>query len=136
LPRCHWLDYGIMVHCHLEYDLRTSIQLADAVAPIKSLWLEEPMTVDNTASWKRLVASSKAPFCTGENLERVEGFKDFIINAGCDLVQPDLRNSGGFLESKRIGDLANVFALPMANHNAGSQLNTWATCQWAASIRD
>jgi L-alanine-DL-glutamate epimerase-like enolase superfamily enzyme len=24
----------------------------------------------------------------------------------------------------------------MASHNTGSQLHTWATCQWAASIRD
>jgi len=24
----------------------------------------------------------------------------------------------------------------MATHNTGSQLNTWATCQWAGSIRD
>ena len=32
--------------------------------------------------------------------------------------------------------MADVFAIPMANHNTGSQLHTWATCQWAASIRD
>jgi L-alanine-DL-glutamate epimerase-like enolase superfamily enzyme len=32
--------------------------------------------------------------------------------------------------------MASVFAIPMANHNTGSQLHTWATCQWASSIRD
>ena len=26
--------------------------------------------------------------------------------------------------------------LPLSTHNTGSQLHTWATCQWAASIRD
>ena len=71
-----------------------------------------------------------------ENLARRQGFKDFIIGQGCDIVNPDLRNSGGFLETKRIADLADVFGLPLANHNTGSQLHTWATCQWAASIRD
>jgi L-alanine-DL-glutamate epimerase-like enolase superfamily enzyme len=128
--------HDIMVHTHWEYDLRTSIQLAEAVAPIKPLWLEDPLNIDYSESWKRLVASSTVPICTGENLARREGFKDFIINQGCDIVQPDLRNSGGFLECKRIADMAEVFGLPMANHNTGSQLNTWATCQWAASIRD
>jgi L-alanine-DL-glutamate epimerase-like enolase superfamily enzyme len=129
-------DHDIIAHVHWEYDLRTSIELAEAIAPIKPLWLEDPFMVDYSDSWKRLVASSPVPIGTGENLKRREGFKDFIINQGCDVVQPDLRNSGGFLESKRIADMASVFGLPMANHNTGSQLNTWATCQWAASIRD
>ena len=129
-------DHDIMVHCHWEYDLRTAIQIAEAVAPIKPLWLEDPLSVDYTDSWKRLVASSRVPICTGENLERRQGFKDFILNQGADILNPDLRNSGGFLETKRIADMADVFGLPISTHNTGSQLHTWATCQWAGSIRD
>jgi L-alanine-DL-glutamate epimerase-like enolase superfamily enzyme len=129
-------DHDIMVHCHWEYDLRTSIQISEAVAPIKPLWLEDPLPVDYSESWKRLVASSRVPICTGENLERRQGFKDFIINQGADILNPDLRNSGGFLETKRIADMADLFGLPLCNHNTGSQLHTWATCQWAGAIRD
>ena len=83
-----------------------------------------------------LCAASKVPICMGENLARREGFKDFILNQGCDILHPDLRNSGGFLETKRIADMAHVFGLPMANHNTGSQVNTYASAQWASSIRD
>ncbi|MBM3734394.1 MAG: mandelate racemase/muconate lactonizing enzyme family protein [Acidobacteria bacterium] len=129
-------DHDIMVHCHWEYDLRTSIQIAKAVEAIKPVWLEDPLHVDYSDSWKRLCASTDVPICTGENLARRQGFKDFIINQGCDILHPDLRNSGGFLETKRIADMADVWGLPMATHNTGSQLNTWATCQWAGSIRD
>ena len=129
-------DHDIMVHCHWEYDLRTSIQISEAVAPIKPLWLEDPLPVDYSESWKRLVVASRVPICTGENLERRQGFKDFIINQGADILNPDLRNSGGFLETKRIADMADVFGLPVCNHNTGSQLHTWATCQWAGAIRD
>lgn len=129
-------DHDIMVHCHWEYDLRTSIQIADAIESIKPLYLEDPLPVDYTDSWKRLCESTKVPICMGENLARREGFKDFIINGGADILHPDLRNSGGFLETKRIADLAHIFGIPMACHNTGSQVNTYATCQWAASIRD
>ena len=129
-------DHDIMVHCHWEYDLRTSIQIAQAVESIKPVWLEDPLTVEYSESWKRLVASSNVPICMGENLARREGFKDFIINQGCDILHPDLRNSGGFLETKRIADMAALFGLPMATHNTGSQVFTYSTCQWAASIRD
>ena len=129
-------DHDIMVHCHWEYDLRTSIQIADAVESIKPQYLEDPLPVDYSDSWKRLCESTKVPICMGENLARREGFKDFILNGGADILHPDLRNSGGFLETKRIADLAHIFGIPMACHNTGSQVNTYATCQWAASIRD
>jgi L-alanine-DL-glutamate epimerase-like enolase superfamily enzyme len=129
-------DHDIMVHCHWEYDLRTSIQIADAIESIKPVWLEDPLPVDYSDSWKRLCESSRVPICMGENLARREGFKDFILNQGADILHPDLRNSGGFLETKRIADLAHIFGLPMANHNTGSQVNTYASAQWAASVRD
>jgi L-alanine-DL-glutamate epimerase-like enolase superfamily enzyme len=129
-------DHDILVHCHWEYDLRTSIQIAEAVEPIRPMWLEDPLPVEYSESWRRLCASSRVPICMGENLARRQGFKDFIIYQGCDILHPDLRNSGGFLETKRIADMAEVFGLPMATHNTGSQLNTWATVQWAGSIRD
>ena len=129
-------DHDIMVHCHWEYDLRTAIQVAEAVEPIKPLWFEDPLQVEYSEAWTRLCQSVRVPVLTGENLARRQGFKDFIIHQGCDILHPDLRNSGGFLETKRIADMADVFGLPLANHNTGSQLHTWATCQWAASIRD
>jgi len=129
-------EHDIMVHCHWEYDVRTAIQIAEAVAPIKPLWLEDAMIVNYSESWKRLTASSSVPICTGENLWRRHEFADFIVHQGCDILHPDLRNSGGFLENKRIADMAEVWGVPMATHNTGSQLNTWATCQWAGAIRD
>jgi L-alanine-DL-glutamate epimerase-like enolase superfamily enzyme len=129
-------DHDIMVHCHWEYDLRTAIQIAEAVEPIKPLWFEDPLQVEYSEAWTRLCQAVHVPVCTGENLARRQGFKDFIVHQGCDILHPDLRNSGGFLETKRIADMADAFGLPMANHNTGSQLHTWATCQWAASIRD
>lgn len=129
-------DHDIMVHCHWEYDVRTAIQIAEAVAPIKPVWLEDAMIVNHSESWKRLTASSPVPICTGENLWRRHEFADFIVHQGCDILHPDLRNSGGFLENKRIADMAEIWGVPLATHNTGSQLNTWATCQWAGSIRD
>ena len=129
-------DHDIMVHCHWEYDLRTAIQIAEAVEPIKPLWFEDPLQVEYSDVWSKLCQSVHVPVCTGENLARRQGFKDFIIQHGADILHPDLRNSGGFLETKRIADMADVYGIPMANHNTGSQVHTYATCQWAASIRD
>ncbi len=129
-------DHDIMVHCHWEYDVRTAIQIAEAVESIKPLWLEDPLLVDYSTSWQRLTAAAKVPICMGENLARREGFQQFIINQGCDIIHPDLRNSGGFLETKRIADFAAPFGIPMGTHNTGSQVHTYANINWASSIRD
>jgi L-alanine-DL-glutamate epimerase-like enolase superfamily enzyme len=129
-------EHDLMVHCHWQFDLPSSLRLAEAVAPIKPLWLEDPLGVDYSPSWKLLTERSPVAILTGENLARVEGFVPFITNLGCNIVNPDLRNSGGFLEAKKIADLAALYGLPMTTHGTGSQLYTYQVCQWAASIRD
>ncbi len=129
-------DYDLIVHCHWEYDLRTAIQLAEAVETVKPLWLEDPMPPDYNEAWPRLAAASKVPIATGENLARRQGFKDFLVHQGCDIAQLDVRNTGGLLESKKIADLADVFYVPMAAHNTGSVIANYATAHWAASVRD
>lgn len=129
-------DYDIICHCHWEYDLRAAIQLSEAIAPIKPLWLEDPMPPDFSESWVKLRNVSKTPIGMGENLARRHGFKDFILRQGCDIVQLDVRNTGGLLESRKIADLADLFYLPLAAHNTGSVVANMATVHWAASVRD
>jgi len=58
------------------------------------------------------------------------------LNQGCDILQIDIRNAGGMLESKKMAGLAELYGLPVAARNTGSVLNTMATVQWAASVRD
>jgi L-alanine-DL-glutamate epimerase-like enolase superfamily enzyme len=129
-------DHDLMVHCHWELDLPSALQLAQIVAPVRPLWLEDPLGVDYNDSWKLLAARSPVPILTGENLARREGFLPFLVNQGAQIVNPDLRNSGGFLETKRIADMASVWGVPLTTHNTASQLHTWQICQWAASVRD
>ena len=129
-------DHDIMVHCHWEFDLESSIQLGKILEPVRPLWIEDPLQVDYTDSWKRLVAESPVPILTGENLERRQGFMPFLVNSAIDIIQPDLRNSGGFTESKKIADMASVYGIPICNHNTGTPLSTVQSCQWAGAIRD
>lgn len=128
--------HDIMVHCHWEFDVRTSIELSQAVESIQPVWLEDAMPVAYTEGWKSLTAASKVPICTGENWFRRADVVPFVTNHGCDILHPDLRNSGGFLESKKMADLADLFAMPMACHNTGSIVNTLSTIHWASTVRD
>jgi L-alanine-DL-glutamate epimerase-like enolase superfamily enzyme len=129
-------DHDIIVHCHWEYDLRTAIQLAEAVESVKPLWLEDPMPPDFSGAWVRLTSTSRVPIGMGENLARRQGFADFLLQKGCDIAQLDVRNTGGLLESKKIADLADLNLIPMCAHNTGSIVCNYATVQWACAVRD
>jgi L-alanine-DL-glutamate epimerase-like enolase superfamily enzyme len=125
-----------MVHCHWEYDLRTAIQIAEAVEDIKPQWFEDPLPVAYSESWKRLADTVRVPLQTGENWFRRQEALPFVVNSAIDILHPDLRNSGGFIETKKMADLADLYFLPMANHNTGCVVNTMASIHWASSIRD
>ncbi len=129
-------EHDILIGCHWEFDLRSAIDMAVALRDVKPRFLEDPLPVAYSESWKRLAEMSPVPICTGENWMRRAEALPFVANAAIDILHPDLRNSGGFLENKRMADLADLYFLPMANHNTGSVVNGMATVQWAASIRD
>jgi L-alanine-DL-glutamate epimerase-like enolase superfamily enzyme len=126
----------IAVHCHWEFDLADALALARAVAPARPWWLEDPMPPDFSSSWVKLTEESPVPILTGENLYTRHGFKPFIINQGCHMVQIDIPKAGGLLEAKKIADLADIFYLPTCAHNVASPLGTIASAHCAASIRD
>lgn len=129
-------DYEFSVHCHWEFNWKDSLALAKAVAPSKPWWLEDPMPPDFDDSWVRLTEESPVPILTGENLYTRQGFKPFIINHGCHIVQPDIPKAGGLLECKKIGDLASLFNIPMCGHGVSSPLGLIASAHCAATVRD
>ena len=51
-----------------------------------------------------------------------------------DIVQPDVGNSGGILEVKKIAALAEAYNVPVAPHNCGSALSTAAALQASCCI--
>lgn len=129
-------EHDILIGCHWEFDLRSAIDMAVALEDVKPMFLEDPLPVAYSESWKRLAAMSPVPICTGENWMRRAEALPFVTNAAIDILHPDLRNSGGFLENKRMADLADLYFLPMANHNTGSVVNGMASIHWASTIRD
>ncbi len=129
-------DIDVIVHCHWEFDLIDAQQLARAVAPVKPMWLEDPMPPDYSDSWVKLTQASPVPILTGENLYRVQGFQPFIQNNAVHLVQVDIPKSGGLIETKRIAALADLYYIPVCAHLAASPLGAIASAHCAAAIRD
>ena len=129
-------DIDIAVHCHWNFDWADALELARAVAPIKPMWLEDPIQVEYSPAWTKLTEASPVPILMGENLYLRQGFQPFIMNQGCHIIQIDIPKAGGLLEAKKIADLAALYSIPVCAHNVASPLGSLASAHAAAAIPD
>jgi L-alanine-DL-glutamate epimerase-like enolase superfamily enzyme len=128
------IDFGI--EAHWKYDVRDAINMANAIEPVKPMWLEDPVPPGNPDVMARVTQAVNVPISTGENLYTRDGFRRLIEIQGCDIVHIDIPKSGGLLESKRIHDLADNYYIATAAHNPASPVGTIASAHAAASMRD
>lgn len=128
-------DIDIMIHSHNEWDLPSALGLSQAAESIQTLWLEDPMAVWYSDSWKLLRQQSRVRIATGEKLESPREFLPFIANGGVDVIHPDLCFAGGITGCRRIADLAELYYIPVATHNVGTMVHQMATVHFGASVR-
>jgi len=128
-------DIDIGVHCHNQWDMPSSVAIARAVEPIKPLFFEDPLSsVEYSESWLTIKRSTRIPILTGEKLELLKQFKPFIDNQAVDIIHPDVSYAGGITGCRKIADYAAYYRIPMALHNIGTLVRTYASVHLAASI--
>lgn len=129
-------DIDIAVHCHNEPDTPSAIAIAKAVEPMNPLFLEDPINVPHHEGWMALKRATRIPILTGEKLEMVRGFKPFIDAQSCDIIHPDLAFCGGFTGARKIADYAYQTRTPVALHNVGSIVLTYASAHFGSAIHN
>jgi len=83
-----------------------------------------------------LKRSTRIPILTGEKLEIVRGFRPFLDNQAADIVHPDLAFAGGPTGVRKIADYAALTRTPVALHNVGTLVLTYASAHFGASIQN
>ena len=129
-------DIDIAVHGHNELDSPSAAAVAKVVEPMSPLFLEDLLNPPFSEAWMALRRSTRLPLLTGEKLEMVRGFKPFIDNQAVDIVHPDLAFAGGITGTKKIADYAYQFRTPVALHNVGSLVLTYANAHFGSSIQN
>ena len=116
--------------------INSCIRLGKALEPFNIAWLEDLIPWQYTAHWKRITDSVNLPTCTGEDIYLKEGFVELCRNHAVDVIHPDLATSGGILETKKIGDMAQEYGIPMAMHFAGTPVSCMANVHCAAATEN
>jgi L-alanine-DL-glutamate epimerase-like enolase superfamily enzyme len=129
-------DIDIIIHCHNEWDFPSALGIAEAVASIKPLWIEDAMPVLYSDTWKALRQSSPVRIMTGEKLEHPAEFLQFLSNSAVHAIHPDLAFVGGLTGGRKIADLAELFYVPVVTHNIGSYVQLVANAHYGATVRN
>jgi L-alanine-DL-glutamate epimerase-like enolase superfamily enzyme len=112
------------------------IRLGLALEPFNLAWLEDLVPWQFTDKWVQIERALNTPVCTGEDIYLKEGFMPLLQARAVNIVHPDLATSGGILETKKIGDMAQEQGISMAMHMAGTPISTMASVHCAAATEN
>ena len=112
------------------------IRLGQALEPFNLAWLEDLVPWQFTDRWVQIERALNTPVCTGEDIYCKESFMPLLDAGGVNIIHPDLATSGGIMETKRIGDLAQERGISMALHMAGTPISTMASVHCAAATEN
>lgn len=119
---------------HGMMTMKEVIKLGRALEPYGLAWMEDPVQWHDVDGHKMVTDAVNVPTAAGEELYLLDGFREMIEKRAVDIIHPDLLTAGGMLETKRIADYAERFALPTALHFAGSPIAFMANVHCAAAI--
>ncbi|MDA3798113.1 MAG: mandelate racemase/muconate lactonizing enzyme family protein [Kiritimatiellae bacterium] len=116
--------------------LEDCIKLAKRLEKFNLAWMEDPVPWQMTEQYKRLAEATTTPIGTGEDIYLKENFLPLLESGAVALVHPDVLSTGGILETKKIGDLAEEHGVAMAIHMAESPIACMAAVHVAAATRN
>jgi L-alanine-DL-glutamate epimerase-like enolase superfamily enzyme len=119
-----------------HFGVKSCIRLGRALEPYSLAWIEDLVPWQQTDLWRQITEAVHLPTCTGEDIYLKEGFAELCRNHAVDIIHPDLASTGGILETKKIGDIAQDYGVPMAMHFAGTPVSCMANVHCAAATEN
>lgn len=98
------------------------------------LFIEEPVEPALPGALSRLSERTGIVFSAGERVYTRYGFHTLLETGAVSIVQPDVCNTGGLSEARKIAALAEIYNARVAPHNYGSTLATVTAAHLATCI--
>lgn len=98
------------------FSVRSAIAFAEAVAPFRPMFIEEPFWREVPEALGQIAAKSPVPVAGGEGLVSRFEFKQLLDAGGARIVQPDVIHCGGISEIRKIANLAEAYGAEISPH--------------------
>ncbi len=110
---------------HSRWNIPMAVRIAQELEQYDPIWYEDPILVDDAASYKTLRESIKLPILASERFVTKYQFRHLLEqNGACDIVMFDVSYCGGITECKKVAAMADAYHLPVTTHNCGSPVLT------------
>ncbi len=121
----------IMVDFHGRTTPAMGIAYAEALAPYRPLFIEEPALPENVEGLAQVARAVKIPVASGERLVTRFQFRELLEKRACAVIQPDLCHCGGIWEARKIAAMAETQYVAVAPHNPLGPIATAACIHFA-----
>jgi galactonate dehydratase len=106
--------------------------MARMLEPYGLGWVEEPVPPVNLKALKKASEGISVAVATGERIHQRNEYRELFELQAADVIQPDISQIGGLLETKKLAAWADSYYVTVAPHNVGGQVNTAAALHLAA----
>jgi L-alanine-DL-glutamate epimerase-like enolase superfamily enzyme len=106
--------------------INSLIKLGKALEKWNPAWLEDMVPWYRTGEWKTITDAIDVPTLTGEDVYLAESYEKLCEARAVDYIHPDPAVTGGCLELKKMGDLAQRYAVGMMVHCASTPIGYMA----------
>jgi len=110
----------LYVDVNCGYDVRTAIEVANALAPYNIGWYEEPVPPDDPRALAEVRRNSPIPIAAGENEFTLEAHAALVAADAVDFLQPNIARAGGVSGVLAIGELCAKSGVGLALHGVGT----------------
>lgn len=110
----------LMIDCARTWNVAYTLDMARILAPYRITFIEEPVApqdVDGYARLRRTVGSTL--IAGGEHAYTRYAARQLLERGAVDIIQPDIRWTGGLSEVISICDLASAYDIPVMPHRGG-----------------
>lgn len=108
------LEIGIGTHG--QFSTGGAIRVASIFEELKPMWFEEPVPPENVEEMARVASQTSIPIASGERLVSKYEFANLIEKQAAQIIQLDVGQCGGILESKKIAGIAEAHYALIAPH--------------------
>ena len=115
-------DVDIGLDLNFNFKTEAAMRIAKVLEPFDLLWIEVDMY--DPEAILQVKQSTTTRICTGENLYYMRDYLPYFQLHAADVFMIDVPWNG-FTQSKKVGDLAEVYQLNVAPHNYYSHLGSF-----------
>ena len=115
--------------------IEDAIRFARRLEKYNIAWMEDLAPWQKTEHLRKFAANACVPLCTGEDIFLAENFEG-VMQAGVNVIHPDLLTIGGLSEMKKVGDLCEKYGVALAIHMAESPIAFMAAVHAAAALKN